>query len=115
MEEHKILMDIITWILGVLGGTIVFVVFPIVAFIVGGMRNEIFRLRGVRHNDRDMISAIDGRVNVLEEKWKLTIEKVEMELKLLNTMLREHLNIDEEEMRKKVVEARIFGIDGDKN
>lgn len=111
MTDQTILMDAITWILGVLGGTIVFVIFPIVAFIVGGMRNEIFRLRGVRHSDRDTIAEVDSRVKLLEYKFEETIEKVERELKLLNLMLQDHLKIDPHEMDKRVIEARLFGIE----
>lgn len=61
-----------------------------------------------------MISAINGKLEILQEKVDGTIQKIEMELRLLTNMLRDHLKIEEDEMDRRVAEARIFGVKKDK-
>lgn len=71
--------------------------------VIADLKNEVFRIRGFRHDDRKEISIVADRVTLLE----FQNEDVLVELKSIYSMLREHIGMDDERAKAIRVGARL--------
>lgn len=67
------------------------------------LEQEVFRIRGFRHDDRATIAEIGDRTTLLEFKADDTLT----ELKVLTSVLQEHLDIDPQHMALTHANARL--------
>lgn len=75
--------------------------------LVQKLEQEVFRIRGFRHDDRAQIAEIGDRVTLLEFKADDTLT----EIKVLTSILQEHLNIDPQHMALVQANAKMEAIE----